>query len=332
MTMLHNKIITLTFSPAIDKSASVAALIPEKKLSCSTPVYEPGGGGINVARAIKRLGGNATAIYFAGGYPGRFFTKLLSKENITTIPIQTISPTRENLVIKEEASQKQYRFGMPGTKVSATECSRFLKAVEQSADFQYLVVSGSLPPGVPATIFLKLAEISSTKKARLIVDTSGEALRYALEAGVFLIKPNLKELASLVNEETLSITQVEHASKTLISKYKCEVIITSLGADGAMMVTSDTMVRIFPPQVNVQSTVGAGDSMLAGVILGLYKQKNMVESAQYGVACGTAATLNPGTELCHLTDVERLYRMIRDTYAGQAGNLKFVEPELPDQL
>lgn len=310
--MPDNKIITLTFSPAIDKSASVATLIPEKKLSCSTPVYEPGGGGINVARAIKRLGGNATAIYLAGGYPGRFFTQMLCKENITTVPIQTISLTRENLVIKEESTQKQYRFGMPGAMVSAAECNRCLKAIEQSADFQYLIVSGSLPAGVPATIFGKLAEITRAKKAKLIVDTSGQALRYALQAGVFLIKPNLKELASLVNEETLSITQVEQASKTLIGKYKCEVIITSLGPDGAMLVTGDTKVRIFPPQVKVQSTVGAGDSMLAGVIMGLYKQKNMVESAQYGVACGTAATLNPGTELCHLTDVERLYCMIRD--------------------
>jgi len=316
MIIPHNRIVTLTFCPAIDKSASVAALIPEKKLSCSAPIYEPGGGGINVARAIKRLGGNATAIYLAGGYTGKFFTKLLKKENITTLPIKTINPTRENLVIKEMATKKQYRFGMPGPEISFTEWQDCLKAVEQLSDVEYLVISGSLPTGAPANIFSKIAKICRVKKVKLIVDTSGESLRHAVEAGVFLIKPNLKELAALVNQESLSIEQVVPASKAVINNYKCEAVITSLGPEGAMLVTSHTTLRITPPQVNAQSTVGAGDSMLAGIIMGLCNQKNMIESVQYGVACGTAATLNPGTELCHFKDVQDLYQMIRRSAAS----------------
>ncbi|WP_449436826.1 1-phosphofructokinase family hexose kinase [Pedobacter steynii] len=142
------------------------------------------------------------------------------------------------------------------------------------------------------------------------MDTSGESLRDAVEAGVFLIKPNLKELGALVNQELLHIDQVAHASKSVINNYKCEAVITSLGAKGAMLVTRQTILKVTPPQVNVQSTVGAGDSMLAGIIMGLCNQKNMVESVQYGVACGTAATLNPGTELCHFKDVQNLYPRI----------------------
>lgn len=317
MIILHNRIVTLTFCPAIDKSASVPTLIPEKKLSCSAPIYEPGGGGINVARAIKRLGGDATAIYLAGGYTGEFFTKLLEKESITTLPIKTISPTRENLVIKEVATQRQYRFGMPGPEISAGEWEDCLKAVEQLRDVEYLVISGSLPPGAPANIFSRIAEICRAKKAALIVDTSGESLIHAVQAGVYLIKPNLKELAALVNQESLCLEQVAQASKAVISNYKCEAVITSLGPQGAMLVTNDTIVRIIPPQVNVQSTVGAGDSMLAGIMMGLCNQKDMIQSVQYGVACGTAATLNPGTELCHFKDVQDLYQMIRCSSASQ---------------
>lgn len=313
MITLQNRIVTLTFSPAIDKSASVPKLIPEKKLSCSTPVYEPGGGGINVARAIKRIGGNATAIYLAGGYPGKFLTKLLDKEEIDGIPIQTINPTRENLVIKEIATQKQYRFGMPGAQTSPREWQNCLKVIEQLIDVDYLVISGSLPDRAPENIFSEISRFCVAKKTRLIVDTSREALSQAVKAGVFLIKPNLKELAALVGQETISKTQIKQASKELIKEHKCEAVITSLGAEGAMLVTGKISFDITPPPVKVQSTVGAGDSMLAGVVMGLYHHKNMIQSLQYGVACGTAATLNPGTELCHLRDVNRLYRIIKDT-------------------
>lgn len=316
MIIPHKRIVTLTFCPAIDKSATVPALIPEKKLSCSAPIYEPGGGGINVARAIKRLGGNATAIYLAGGYTGKFFTELLELESIITLAINTFNPTRENLVIKELTTQKQYRFGMPAPEISFSEWQDCLKAVEQLDEVEYLVISGSLPPGAPANIFSKIAKICRAKKVKLIVDTSGESLRHAVEAGVFLIKPNLKELGALVKQESLSIEQVALASKAVLNNYKCEAVITSLGPEGAMLVTSHTILRITPPQVNVQSTVGAGDSMLAGIIMGLCNQKDMIESVQYGVACGTAATLNPGTELCHFKDVQNLYQMIRCTAAS----------------
>jgi Fructose-1-phosphate kinase and related fructose-6-phosphate kinase (PfkB) len=232
----------------------------------------------------------------------------LEKENITTLPIETINPTRENLVIKEMATQRQYRFGMPGAELSPNEWQDCLKTVEQLSHVDYLVISGSLPSGAPANIFSKIAEICRTKKIKLIVDTSGESLRHAVEAGVFLIKPNLKELATLVNQELLPIDQVAQASKTVICNYECEAVITSLGAQGAMLVTSNIVLRITPPQVDVQSTVGAGDSMLAGIIMGLCDRKNIVESVQYGVACGTAATLNSGTELCHFKDAQDLFR------------------------
>ena len=145
--------ITITFNPAIDKSTSVAALIPEKKLKCAEPVYEPGGGGINVARAIKKLGGEATAVYLAGGYTGKAFTELLTNESVATIVIETAESTRENLIVAETASNQQYRFGMPGPHIQEHEWKECLAAIEKINDVEYIVASGSLPKGVPQIFF-----------------------------------------------------------------------------------------------------------------------------------------------------------------------------------
>ncbi len=303
-------ITTITFSPAIDKSTTVPLLIPEKKLSCTNPVYEPGGGGINVARAIKRLGGNATAIYLAGGYSGKVFTGLLSQEKIDTIPIKTLGLTRENLVVKEVSTNKQFRFGMPGDKIIEREWKKCVSTLRQLTGVKYIVVSGSLPLGIPEDIFTRIANVANCNRAKLIVDTSGPSLNHAVKAGVYLIKPNLKELGHLVGEDFLNIDQVTEASKEIINRYLCDVVITSLGANGAFLTTKEISFQITPPKVSVQSTVGAGDSMLAGVVFSLFNNRSIIESAQYGVACGTAATMNQGTELCHLNDVTNLYNII----------------------
>lgn len=312
---MDNRILTITFSPAIDKSTSVPLLIPEKKLKCSDPVYEPGGGGINVARAIKRLDGHATAIYFAGGCTGNVFTKLLNKENIDIIPIKTSGATRENLVVKEIESNKQFRFGMPGVRLTGRACQKCLSALEKESHIAYIVVSGSIPHGVPTDLFVKIAEIAKSKNAKLIVDTSGEALSQAIAAGVYLIKPNLKELAALTGKEILTIDQVKEATKEIVYKFKCEAIVVSLAAQGAILVTKNSCYQITPPDVNVQSTVGAGDSMLAGIVYSLQNNIDLVESTRFGVACGTAATMNPGTELCHLIDVKKVYSNMKPASA-----------------
>lgn len=304
-------IITITFNPAIDKSTSVAALIPEKKLKCTEPVYEPGGGGINVARAIKKLGGEATAVYLAGGYTGKAFSELLIKESVHSIVIETAESTRENLVVAETASNQQYRFGMPGPHIQEHEWKDCLTAIEKINDVEYIVASGSLPKGVPTDIFARIAIIAKRKNAKLIVDTSGEALKQAVNEGVYLIKPNLGELSSLVGKEELNIELVDDVARTVIEKGKCEVVVVSMGPAGAMLVTKEMSQQIIPPAVIRKSTVGAGDSMVAGMVLSLSGNKSLLETVQYGVACGTAATMNPGTELCRLEDAAHLYRLIQ---------------------
>ena len=305
-----SNIVTVTFSPCIDKSTSIKKLLPDKKLQCTPPKLEPGGGGINVARAIKKLGGEATAIFPSGGYTGKHFNHLLEIENIHAVIIETQNETRENIIVLDEAENAQYRFGMPGTSLTNAEWMQCLKAVEEITDVSFIVASGSLPTGMPLNIFAQLAKIAKNKNAKFIVDTSGIALREAVNEGVYLLKPNLGELCFLSGKKHLEQHEIEAAAKEIIAGGKCEVVVISMGEEGALLVTNDLAKIIKPPSVLKKSTVGAGDSMVAGIVYYLSKQKSIIDAVKYGVACGTAATLNTGTELCKLKDVEEIYKII----------------------
>lgn len=306
-------IITITFNPALDKSITVPELISEKKLRCSQPVYEPGGGGINVARAIKKLGGDPTATFLAGGFVGDKISQLLRDDGIAVQRINIVGDSRENLIVADLATSKQYLFDMPGPTIEPNEWRACLNTITLSESVQYIVVSGSIPPGLPDDIFKRLAFIATKKKARLIVDTSGKALQQAVEAGVYMIKPNLKELASLIGADSLVPSTAISAAKKLIAKSECQAIVVSMGANGALLVTDRTIVEVPQPLVKVKSTVGAGDSLVAGVVYSLSQNYSLPDAARFGVACGSAATMNPGTELCNKIDAEEIYKALLTT-------------------
>lgn len=302
-----SKIITIAFNPCIDKSATVRKLTPEKKLHCSEPKFEPGGGGINVARAIRKLGGDPVAIYPAGGYTGQFFNHLLEKEHVPAVVIEVEHSMRENVIVLEESTNNQFRFGFPGARLHEHEWKKCLEAIDGIDDAKYMVASGSLPEGVPHDIFARLAVIAKKNNIRLVIDTSQEALKQAVEEGVYLLKPNVGELSLLVGKKELTIDEIPAAGRQIISKGKCEILVISMGEQGAMLLTKDTEFIVQSPTTKKHSTVGAGDSMVAGIVLQLSRGKTIQEAFLYGVAAGTAATMNPGTELCHKNDADQLY-------------------------
>lgn len=309
-TLLYMHILTITFNPAIDKSTTVASIRPDKKLRCTAPVFEPGGGGLNVARAVRKLGGEAMALYLAGGYSGKFLTQLLEREGVPSTVIETVSHTRENLIVMDTGAGQQFRFGMPGSEVQRQEWELLLKTVEESGA-KYIVASGSLPPGVPTDVFGRIASIARRMGARLVVDTSGDALKDAVDEGVFLFKPNLGELSSLVGKEEVTQEAVDDIARQVLGNGKCEAVVVSMGPRGARLITRDEVFQAIPPVVKQRSTVGAGDSMVAGIVLSLSAGNGLREALSFGVAAGTAATMNRGTELCNLPDVQRLLPMIR---------------------
>ena len=206
---MHSTIVTVTFSPCIDKSTAIKKLCPDKKPLCSPPKLEPGGGGINVARAIKKLGGIATAVFPSGGYNGKYFNHLLEVENIPAIIIGTQNETRENIIVLHEETNAQYRFGMPGTALTEAEWKSCLQAVDEIEDVSFIIASGSLPTGVPHDIYAMKVTIAKDKQAKFIVDTSGEPLKKAVEHGVYLLKPNLGELSFLVGKMICKRTRLK---------------------------------------------------------------------------------------------------------------------------
>jgi 6-phosphofructokinase 2 len=305
------RIITLTMNPSLDISSSVEHVIADRKLRCRPSSYEPGGGGINISRAIQRLGGNSSALYPAGGTFGQMLQNLLDREGIPHFPILIEESTRENFTILEESSGRQFRFGMPGPMLRETEWKRCLGAlVALDVKPKYVVASGSLPPGVPEDFYAQLAQIASGFGARLIVDTSGEPLRLASQAGVYLLKPNMNEMESLIRREIKNELELEEMAREPVEKGLSEVIIISLGAGGALMVSRDGCEHVRAPTVPIKSRVGAGDSMVAGIVLSLANGKSLQDALRFGVAAGAAAVMTPGTELCRREDTERLYQQI----------------------
>ena len=301
-------IVTITLNPCVDISSSIDALKPEKKLRCAPLVYEAGGGGINVARAITKLGGKALAIYLAGGNAGANLQSLLAAESLDSMLIETGINTRVNVMMVDKATGLQYRFVTAGNPVDDAICEQCIQALEKLNDVKYIVVSGSLQAGVPHDLFERLSAIAKQKQARLIIDVPSDVIKTYPIKGVYLLKPNLNELSMLAGREELEGDDIISAARVIIDKGICEVVVVSMGASGALLVTRDIAQRFIAPLVKVKTTVGAGDSMVAGIVLYLSKDKDIKEAVRFGIASGTAATLNSGTQLCRLEDAERLYK------------------------
>ncbi len=304
--MKKHQIITLTINPSLDKSTHFTGLVAEQKMRCQTPHHDAGGGGINVSKAISKLGGSSLCVFTSGGSSGEMLEELIQKSGIESQVLKTKNWTRENFIAVDDATKSQYRFGFPGNELSETEIETLFATIK---DFQtdYLVISGSLNEGLPTNFYSKIAQIAKASGVKVIADTSGEALQKVLETGVYLVKPNIGELAKLIGVERLELSDVEKAAKKLIEKGSAEIIVVSLGAEGAILVTKDTTEFVAAPKAEKKSTVGAGDSMVGGMVWALSQNKTLKEVIQIGVCCGTAATMNEGTQLFKVEDVERFF-------------------------
>lgn len=249
------RIYTLTLAPSLDSATITPQIYPEGKLRCSAPVFEPGGGGINVARAIAHLGGTATAIFPAGGATGEHLVALLADENVPVSTVDAKDWTRQNLHVHVESSGEQYRFVMPGATLDDDEFRQLEEQVLEIESGAILVISGSLPPGVKVEKLTQLISAAQKQGIRCIIDSSGDALTAALALGI----------------------------------------------------DSENCIQVVPPPVKSQSTVGAGDSMVGAMTLKLAQDASLEEMVRFGVAAGSAATLNQGTRLCSRDDTQKIY-------------------------
>ncbi|CAD5377952.1 Putative ATP-dependent 6-phosphofructokinase isozyme 2 [Pseudomonas sp. OF001] len=304
------RIATLTLNPAMDLSTATAQVEPTRKLRCSLPSYDPGGGGINVARVVAELGGDVVAVYPAGGPFGDMLERILAALALPQLRVPIAGDTRESFTVDETATGRQFRFVLPGPELSAAEqqaCLDAIAALDPAPEF--IVLSGSFPPGVALAYFDAVAALARRIKARLVLDCSGEALAYAAgRGGIHLLKPSLSELATLMGGKVEGAAAQEAALRELIGRGVAEVIVLSLGGEGAVLASKEGIERFAPLDVPVCSAVGAGDSMVGAMVLALSRGWSLTDAVRYGIAAGSATILRPGTELCRAEDVERLYR------------------------
>ncbi len=305
-------ILTVTLNPCIDKSSNMEKLKPDSKLRCTEVVNEPGGGGINVSKALKKLEVASVALFPAGGHNGNMLCSLLKEEGILFHAVDTKVETRENWVMLDESTNNQYRFTFPGREVQQ---DTIVTLVDHIRGFSpaYVVASGSLPPGLPDYFYGLIVKQSKAVGAKCIVDTSGPALQALKGKGAYLIKPNIGELCKMLEVEWLDKEEVPDAARQAIKDGYAELIAISMGPLGAWIVSQEEQYFAQAPEVPKRSTVGAGDSMVAGMTHMLQQGRSLQEVISFGVACGSAATMNEGTQLFNKDDAERLYKIITGT-------------------
>lgn len=306
-----NNIVTLTVNPALDLSTSVDELRPFSKLRCSGERRDAGGGGINVARVAMRFGAPPLAIFPAGGPIGRYLADIVAAEGIESLVIPIEGNTREDVTVTETKSGQQFRFVLAGPHLAREEWGRVASEFsERLTPSSLAVASGSLAPGVPEDFYARIARAAKAKGARLMLDCSGKALAAALDVGVYLIKPNLREMRGLTSEKLPDQESWISAARRLVRGGQTEIVALSLAEEGALFVGKDFVLRITAPKVIPISTVGAGDSFLGGLAAALYAGHGLREACKHAVAAGTGALLAPGTDLCRPIDVERLLHEI----------------------
>jgi 6-phosphofructokinase 2 len=295
-------ILTITLNPAVDVSSETETVRPVRKVRTSNVRYDPGGGGINVARVITALGGKAEAYFLAGGETGSLLTRLLEAEGTSShlVPIQ--GQTRISFMVHERSTGLEYRFVPEGPRVEPSELQPCLDAVA-SHNGQYVIASGSLPTDAPTDIYARMAKLASSRGAKFVLDSSGTGLDTTLkQARLFLVKPSLGELEQFVGRK-LDDAGVHKAASDIVTSGAAELVAITMGADGALLASARGILRVPAIHVRVRSALGAGDSFLGAMVWALSEGRTDEEAFHLGVAAGAAAIMKPGFELCRRDEV-----------------------------
>jgi 6-phosphofructokinase 2 len=301
------RILTITMNPSIDVSTSVERVIPGHKLRCGPSRRDPGGGGINVARVLKRLEVEPVAFYTAGGERGQMLRGMLAREGIEGASLPISGDTREDFTVDETGTGNEFRFVSAGPELTEHEWRAALAVIADfRRTFAYIVASGSLPPGVPDDFYARVAEIGRALETPVALDASGAALRGALHGGVDILKPSLSELRDVTGLPLADPSACRDACRALIERGHAKTVALTLGSQGAILVTAEEAWRAWPLPILAVSTVGAGDSFLAALIAALALGHPLPKAFRRAVAAGSAALLAPGTQLCRPEDVDEL--------------------------
>ncbi|MCI2400399.1 1-phosphofructokinase family hexose kinase [Aliiroseovarius subalbicans] len=303
-------ILTVTLNPALDMSSSVDHVRPEDKLRCDVPDLDPGGGGINVARAIKALGGKARAFVALAGYRGQQFAELLAEEGVEAVGFRIEGETRLSLAVIDRSDGQQFRFVMPGPKWSPEDAFRALETIRAvTPKGGYVVLSGSQPPGVPLHFPTQLAAVVDEAEARLVLDTSGAALKALMDVGSarqHVLRLDGAESDMLAGRPLTSLEEVAGFAQSLVHRGVAEVVVLALGAKGSILAQDGRCWHAVTPEVPVKSKVGAGDSFVGAFTLALSCGADWDQALAQGVVAASAAVMSDASNLCRPGDVAAL--------------------------
>ena len=299
-------VLTLTMNPALDVLTTYDKVESTHKMRCGPTLKHPGGGGVNVARVLHRLGTSCIAVYPAGGIIGQRHHELLRAEKVRSHIVPIAQETRESFSVHELSSGQDFRFVLPGPTMSALECQTCFDFVAAHLPKQFLVLSGGLAPGVPSDFYARLTQLAKAQGLKVVLDTTGPALNAALQEGVYVFKPSLRELRDLTDQSLPDEASWTSAAQRLIQSHQTEVVALSLGDQGAMLITATRAWRAQSLQVDVQTTIGAGDSFVAALVWALNQGETWLQAFRYAMAAGAAALLKPGTALSQADDIQRL--------------------------
>lgn len=313
---MQKRILTITLNPALDLATAVERMQPGRKLRCEGARLDPGGGGVNVSRVIRAFGGRSTAFVALGGPTGRMMRELMLAQGLDLAAFRIKGDTRQDITIDEAAHKRQYRLVLQGPHWTQKQTQAALAEIARLAvRHDYIVASGSLPPGVPEDFYARLARLARRLDKRLVLDTSGAPLRRALQAGVFLVKPNHIEFAELAGArhgaqhgDWKTMAAVGHR---LRARGQAEAMIVTRGDKGALAIGADGAWRLQAPKVKIASLVGAGDSLIGAAVLSLARGKTLLEAARLGIAAAAAAVEAEGTELANRRETLRLAKRTR---------------------
>lgn len=304
-------ILTVTTNPALDVSVTVDELVPDDKLRATDSRREPGGGGVNVARVLARFGVDTRAVVAVGGAVGAELVDLVESEGIEVTQHRLGGVTRESISITASTPAQQYRIVTPGTEVD-DPAALTARVVSAAADVDWVVLSGSLAPGLPADYLQQLTHALVDR--RVVIDCSGAALASSLRGSCFLAKPSLNELASVVGRRPTTMDEIDSAAREVLDLGSVEHLVVSVGARGAVLVSRDAPSRwLRPPEVQLVSSVGSGDSMVAGMVASLAAGGDVLSAVRRGVAAGTATATTPGSALCDAEVTSGIERSVQVT-------------------
>ncbi|WP_223700886.1 1-phosphofructokinase [Sutcliffiella deserti] len=297
-------IYTITLNPSIDYVMQVASFKEGAVNRAENTMYYPGGKGINVSRVLKRLGADNTALGFTAGFTGDFIKARLIEEQVSVQLIEVEGNSRINVKLKAD---EETEINGTGPIVDEDAEIRLIEQLDKLKPSDYVVIAGSVPSTVPATIYRTIMKKCNEHEAKVVVDTGGSLLKDLLAYKPFLIKPNHHELGDLFGVSIRSKEEaIEYAGK--IHEQGVENIVVSMAGEGALLYSNSGIFIAKAPKGNVKNSVGAGDSLVAGFLAGYLQHNNIAEALQYGIASGSATAFSD--DLCQKEEVENLLQAV----------------------